>query len=156
MPQTMQTTIVHDRLAPFYRSRVASCSSVSVSVTGPSVSVAVSPSVAEGVGRSTDDTEDVETARSCEAGLSLVFFADPEELDARGARCASSFFWPYVLSMSAWARQCHDGSTARTLTGVLEEDQETELCSMGCETDEQDQVAPDDQREAIVPRIPYI
>ena len=34
MPQTMQTTIVHDRLAPFYRSRVASCSSVSVSVEG--------------------------------------------------------------------------------------------------------------------------
>lgn len=61
--------------------------SVSVSVMGPSVSVAVSPSVAEGVGRSIEETEDVDTARSWETGLSLDFLVDdPEDVDARGAR----------------------------------------------------------------------
>lgn len=60
--------------------------SVSVSVMGPSVSVAVSPSVAEGVWRSMDEIDDVDTARSWETGLSLDF------LDAIGARWASSFF----------------------------------------------------------------
>lgn len=60
--------------------------SVSVSVMGPSVSVAVSPSVADGVGRSTEDTEDVDTARSWETGLSLDFLDDPDNVVARGAR----------------------------------------------------------------------
>lgn len=74
--------------------------SESLSVCGPSVSVPLSPSVADGVDSSTDAVEDIEALRTRSSAFALSEHVDFLGAGGNGMRFASSLRWPYVLSMS--------------------------------------------------------
>ena len=72
----------------------------SLSVSGPSVSVALSPSVADGVVKPKDTVDDTEALRARSSSGLLSSAALRVVAGMKGVRCARSLRCPYVRSMS--------------------------------------------------------
>jgi hypothetical protein len=132
--------------------------SLSVSVSR-SVSVADSPSVWAGVESSAGSRVGHGVSSAIEAtswrpGASSLWTAsDVRDRGMSGIRCARSFLWPYVLSISKTYQRSRHSSGTDGLTWILKKLQKSKLSRMSNKADEQDGITAHDERETVITRI---